>query len=277
MNAILTIAVKEVRDGLRNRWVVAATLVLAALALALSFLGSAPTGTVGVPPLTVTVVSLASLTIFLVPLIALLLAYDAIVGEIEHGTMLLLLSYPVARWQVILGKFLGHAALLAIATVLGYGAAGAAVVLLGQGGVAAEGWDAFAALIGTSVLLGMAFVALGYLVSAMVRERATAAGMAVGIWLIFVVLFDLALLGVLAATGGEGLSAQAVGWLLMLNPADAFRLFNLTGFSEVRQFSGMAGLSGQTGAAPAVSLAILAVWVALPLAAAGALFQRRQL
>ena len=42
-----------------------------------------------------TVVSLASLTVFLVPLIALLLAYDAIVGEAERGTLLLLLAYPV--------------------------------------------------------------------------------------------------------------------------------------------------------------------------------------
>ena len=41
------------------------------------------------------VVSLSSLTIFLVPLIALLLSHDAIVGEAERGTLLLLLSYPV--------------------------------------------------------------------------------------------------------------------------------------------------------------------------------------
>ena len=47
----LIIAGKEVRDGLRNRWVLATTLLLAALALTLAFLGSAPTGTVGVGPL----------------------------------------------------------------------------------------------------------------------------------------------------------------------------------------------------------------------------------
>ena len=56
------------------------------------------------------------------PLIALLISHDAIVGEMERGTMLLLLSYPVARWQVLLGKFLGHLAILAFATCLGYGA-----------------------------------------------------------------------------------------------------------------------------------------------------------
>ena len=135
MTRLLIIAGREVRDGLRNRWVLATTVLMAALALTLSFLGSAPTGTVGVGPVEVTVVSLSSLTIFLLPLIALLLSFDAIVGEFERGTMMLLLTYPVSRGQIILGKFLGHVAILAFATVLGYGAAGLA---LGGGEAAAS-------------------------------------------------------------------------------------------------------------------------------------------
>ncbi|MCC2652386.1 MAG: hypothetical protein K0Q60_2549, partial [Microvirga sp.] len=104
MRNILIVARKEIQEGLRNRWVLATTLLLAGLALSLTFLGSAPTGTVGVRALDVVIVSLSSLTIFLLPLIALLISHDAIVGEMERGTMLLLLSYPVARWQVLLGK-----------------------------------------------------------------------------------------------------------------------------------------------------------------------------
>ena len=50
MSTILIIAAKEVREALRNRWVVAMTLLMAALALTLSFLGSAPTGTIGAAP-----------------------------------------------------------------------------------------------------------------------------------------------------------------------------------------------------------------------------------
>ena len=90
----MIIAGKELRDGMRNRWVLATTALLAALALTLAFLGAAPTGSVKVSALAVTIVSLSSLTIFLVPLIALLLSYDAIVGEVDRGTMALLLAYP---------------------------------------------------------------------------------------------------------------------------------------------------------------------------------------
>lgn len=99
MNPVWIITGKEVRDSLRNRWVLAASVLLAALALSLGFLGSSPTGSVKVDPLTVTVVSLSSLSIFLIPLIAMLLSYDSLIGEIERGTMALLLSYPVSRNQ----------------------------------------------------------------------------------------------------------------------------------------------------------------------------------
>lgn len=276
MTTILAIMAKEISDGLRNRWVASATLLLAALALGLAFLGSAPTGTVGASPLAVTVVSLASLTIFLIPLIALLLSFDAIVGDWERGTLLLLLAYPVARWQVLAGKFLGHVFILALATILGYGAAGLAIAFTGET-IESQNWQAFAALIGSSILLGGVFIGIGYLISTLVHERSTAAGLAVAIWLVFVLLFDLALLGVLVADQGEHLSATVFRYLLLLNPADIYRLFNLTGFAEVRQFSGMTGLSAEVQFAPLTLLLVLTAWVVAPLLMAAVLFARREL
>src|SRR3954453_17415979 len=113
MRTIVIIAVKEIQEGLRNRWVLATTLLLAALSLSLTFLGSAPTGNVGAGALDVVVVSLSSLTLFLLPLIALLISHDAVVGEMERGTIILLLSYPVGLFHLLLGKFFGHFSILA--------------------------------------------------------------------------------------------------------------------------------------------------------------------
>jgi len=275
MRAIAIIAAKEVRDGLRNRWVVAITLLMAALALTLTLLGSAPTGTVGVSPLSVVVVSLSSLTIFLVPLIALLISYDAIAGEIERGTMGLLLSYPVARFEVVTGKFLGHAAILGIATIIGYGAAGAALAF--GGGVEPGAWTAFAAMVGTSILLGAAFIALGYLASALVRDPRTAGGIAVGIWLFFALIYDMALLGILVADKGRTVTPAVLDALLLANPADAYRLLNLTGFSNVSLFAGMAGLAQQMALGKAALAAALVAWTAVPLSLAALVFARREL
>lgn len=277
MTPIILIATKEFRDGMRNRWVIAITILLAVFALTLSFLGSAPTGAVKTTPLAVTVVSLSSLTIFLVPLIALLLSYDAIVGEIDRGTMALLLSYPVARYEVIIGKYLGHLGILAVATILGYGVAGVLSQWATSGDFYLSTWMPFFALIGSSVLLGACFLAMGYLISTCVRDRATAAGIAIGVWLFFVLIYDMALLGALVADQGRYLTSDMVGWLLLLNPADVYRLINLTGFTETAQFSGMAGLTDQTQTSVSLLAAALLAWTLVPFVAAAALFQRKQI
>lgn len=274
MMAMLTIAAQALRDGLRDRWVIAATLLLAALALALAFMGSAPAGTLKASSLSLLVVSLASLSIFLIPLIALLLSYDAIVGEAERGTMLLLLSYPVRRWQLLLGKLLGHTGVLSFATIVGYGAAGLVVVGLGDPTNGAADWLAFAVLIATSVALGAVFLGLGYLVSVVVRERGTAAGLAIAVWLVFVVLYDMGLLGLLAVAD---VRVELFNLLLLLNPADAYRLFNLTGFGDVRLLSGLAEVSARAGFHGAALIGALLGWLIVPIAVAGVVFGRREL
>ena len=276
MRNVIIIAGKEVRDGFRNRWVVATTLLMAALALTLTLLGSAPAGTVGVSTLSVTVVSLSSLTIFLVPLIALLLSYDAIGGEIERGTMTLLLSYPISRGAIVAGKFLGASAILANATVLGYGAAGLALAL---GGGAAEpgAWAAFVAMLGSSILLGMVFIALGYAASAAVRDPRTAGGIAIGLWLLFALIYDMALLGLLVVDNGRVVSVGVLNALLLANPTDVYRLFNLVGISDVSRFAGMSGLARQLQFGPPVLATALALWILVPLTGAVLLFKRREL
>ncbi|WP_237173306.1 ABC transporter permease [Paracandidimonas lactea] len=274
MNPTLIIIEKEFRDGLRNKWVLAVTVLLAALALSLGFLGSAPTGSVKVDPLTVTVVSLSSLSIFLVPLIAMLLSYDAIVGEVERGTMALLLSHPVSRWQVVVGKFFGHVAILGLATVAGYGLAGI-TLQMAHGGVDFSAWMPFVLLIAASILLGASFLSVGYLISAVVRERATAAGIAIGVWLFLVVIYDMALLGILVADQGKTITSSILNVVLLFNPTDVYRLLNLTGYENVSMFSGMAGLSEQARIPAQVLIGAQLLWIAAPFSLAILAFKRR--
>jgi Cu-processing system permease protein len=271
---IFAIASKEIREGIRNRWVLATTLLLAALSLTLTFLGSAPTGTVGASPLAVTIASLSSLTIMLLPLIALLLAYDAICGELDRGTLLLLLSYPVARWQVVAGKYLGHLTILAFATVIGYGLSAGALMAISS---KTADWQPFLAMVGSSVLLGSTFLALGYLISAAVADRGSAGGLAIGVWLLFVLIYDMALLGLLVVDQGNVVTAPVLNALLLLNPADAYRVLNLTGLGQVSQFTGMAGLTQDAVLHPAALVLALVLWTAVPLTGAALLLRRRQI
>jgi len=115
------------------------------------------------------------------------------------------------------------------------------------------------------------------LVSAIVRDRGTAAGIAVGLWLLMVLIWDMALLGVLVADAGQRITAGMVDAALLLNPADAYRLLNLSGLPGLGELSGMAGVAEGSGLTPPVLLAALLAWVLVPLAAAAAAFARREL
>lgn len=274
MHEILTVAGKEFRDGLRNRWVFAITVILALFALGLAYFGAAVSGQVGFTSLDTTIVSLASLAIFIIPLIALLLSYDTVVGEEDQGTLLLLLSYPLSRIQLLTGKFVGHAAVLSLSTVLGFGLAGAAVAAATGSLTASHTWQAFGFFIATSVLLGWVFIAMAYVISAAAGEKSTAAGLALIVWFVFVLVYDLALLGLLVATEG-GVGADLFPYLLLLNPTDVFRLANLAGFEAAQAYSGLASVAAARVFRPELLLAVLAAWVVIPYAVAAWLFRRR--
>ena len=128
LSQVGTVAAKEFRDRLRNRWVLAVALVFAVFSLVIAYAGGAQQGAVGLRSLEFTVTSLVSLVIYLVPLIALLLGFDAIVGERERGSLDLLLAYPITRGELLLGKYLGLSLALALAMLAGLAAVGVMLV-----------------------------------------------------------------------------------------------------------------------------------------------------
>ncbi|MCB1382648.1 MAG: ABC transporter permease [Notoacmeibacter sp.] len=265
MHGVLTIAATEIRIGLRNRWIILSSLILLTFALILVLLGSAPGGEVKTDAVTVVVASLSTLSVYLVPLIALLLSFDAIAGEIDRGTLQLVLASPVSRGAVLVGKFLGHVAVLSIAVSFGYGIAGL-VAFLANGGGDAGSLFGVGRLIASSMILGATFIAIGYIASASVRQTGTAAALAIAIWLFAVVLYDLALLGGLLASQ-DGVFARTVfPWLLVFNPADAFRLYNMSAIDAVAVGS---NLGGAGSALPLSGLATMlspVAWTAIALA-----------
>lgn len=271
---VLVLARREVGDAVRNRWVLAAIACLGGLALALALLGSAAGGESRAAPLEIAVANLSSLSVYLLPLLALLLSLDAIAGEAEQGTLGLLLTTPLSRRQVVAGKFAGHLWVLLVAIVLGYGPV--AGLLAWRSGEHA-GWVGYVAMMGSSVLLGAVFVALGYLLSVLCRERRTAVGAAVVLWIGLVVLYDLALIGLLVADGDHLIGERTFTALLLLNPGDAYRLLNLLAIDAVGVMTGMGDVAGGLPLHWAAVVLVLAAWVAAPLALSVFLFRRKEI
>lgn len=271
MSRIFATASSEFRIAFRNRWVSIATGMMVLFALVLAAAGSAPTGDVGgVDRLSVTVASLTSLAVYLVPLIALLMSFDAVAGEVERGTLPLLLTYPVSRLQILLGKLAAHLSILALAVTLGYGVAAAVAVWTDPAAI--NGLGALWRLIWSSVLLGATFLGAGYAISALSRRPSGAAGLAIALWLTAVVLYDLALLALIVTDGGGAFTTQALPLALLANPADAFRVFNLSAANAV---AAAGGIGGAAAAIPLwQSAASLILWPLAAVALAVAAFRK---
>jgi Cu-processing system permease protein len=270
MNRILATAGSEFRIALRNRWVAIAIVMMALFSMVLSAAGSAPTGALGADRLSVTVASLTSLAVYLVPLVALLMSFDAVAGEVERGTLPLLLTYPVSRPEILLGKLVAHLGILALAVSIGYGIAALAAVLVDS--AALSGLPALWRLLWSSVALGATFLGVGYAISAFARRPSAAAGLAIGLWLVMIVLYDLGLLAAIVADNGGAFTTRVLPYALLANPADAFRLFNLAA-SEAT--AAAAGVAGAANTIPVwQSLASILAWPLAALALAIAAFRK---
>lgn len=267
MMSIFYVAQLELLIARRNMWVATSVILMALFSVVLTLAGGAPTGSLGVDPLMVAVTSITTLSVYLIPLIGLLLSFDAIAGEAERGTLALSLTYPLSRGEILIGKFLAHFAVLSFAVAVGLLlTAGLTIARYGAGDLS---FMPLAKLFVTSLALGAAFLGVGYIVSAKVRQTGVASGIVILIWLICVVLYDLGLLGALVADGGGTFTKSIFPWLLVANPADAFRLINMPAETVSDLASGISaagGVSGLVGQLTSLLLwpvfALFAAWLA---------------
>lgn len=260
--SVLIVIRQELVLALRNYWVVGATVLLSMFALALGFLGAGQGAQFGVDVLSLTAASLSTLSVYLVPLIALLMSYDGIAGEIERGTLALTVATPIRRETLFLAKFLAQTIAVGGAIIFGFGAAGLAVGL--AFGFEPQGLVAWGRLVAASVALGAVFVGTGLTLSAYATRVTTAAVFAIGTWLVLVVLYDLALLGAVIAAGDSLFTRDVFPWLVLANPADAFRIFNLAALNAA-PVAGLDGLARTLPFPASFTLAVIAAWIAVAL------------
>lgn len=267
---VIAIARLELLIARRNMWVATSVILMALFTTVLTLAGGAPTGTLGVDALTVAVTSITTLSVYLIPLIGLLLSFDAIAGEAERGTLALSLTYPLSRGEILIGKFLAHLAVLAFAVAVGLGLT--AVLTIWQHGASDLSFGPLLRLFITSLALGAAFLGIGYLVSSMVRQTGVASGIVIIIWLVCVVLYDLGLLGALVADDGGTFTKTVFPWLLVANPADAFRMINMPEVSVSELASGLGAAGGASSLTGQVTS--LLIWPIAALFLAWTAFRR---
>lgn len=267
---VWVLAEEEFRRAVESRWLFAFAALFALFVLGLSYFGLAQSREVGFQSFARVTLSLLNLVLFTVPLAGLLLGVSSLAG---NEGLSLLLAQPVSRRDVLLGKVLGLGGAFSAAQLLGFGGGGVVVAL----SAGAEGVRGFAVLCALSLIIGWLTCTTALFLAALWPDRLRAMTAALGLWLLMVVAYDLAVLG--ATTILNGLSLQTVLLpALLLNPVDLARVL-------VTMAVGAGALFGPTSAVlvhtlgstvgVVLGVCVLAIETIVPLLAAVWVFERR--
>jgi Cu-processing system permease protein len=269
---IRAITRKELRDALRNRWFIVFTVAFAIIAFALSALVHPGGTSLRVMNYGRTAASLVNLVLLFVPLIGLTLGSANLAGDRETGALSYLLSQPVSRVEVLLGKYLGLAGALLATLTLGFGVAGVALAL--QGTIQDAMSYLFTVLL--AYALALAMLSLGFLLSSLAQKTTTALGGALFLWLFLVFIGDL---GIMGTSVSMQLPIETVFFVAVINPLQMFKIASILAIQANLEVLGPAGLyaTSQFGGwlLPMLLIGLL-LWIVVPLFTAIMVFARQE-
>lgn len=157
----------------------------------------------------------------LVPIVALVIGYMAIVGERRSGSLRMFFGLSFDRDDVFFGKLASRLGVILVATLVTCALAGLlSFVLFGS-----LPTGAFLGFTVFTVLFGLMFTSIAVSVSAMAASRMQAMGGAIGSYVVFTMLWHPAVAGIYYALNGELVGYDAPAWYflaLRLNPLDAY-------------------------------------------------------
>jgi Cu-processing system permease protein len=260
---IARIARQELLVNVRNKWTVIFAVVFGVLIVGVSYVGIMAEGYSGMQNFTRTSASMLNLVLYIVPLVALVMGTISFTSD--RGTTELLLSQPVFRGEVLLGKILGLFISLSLSMLLGFAAScGVISSVTGTGGL-----PRYVMFVLLSLLLALVFLVVAVVIAIANKRKSRSFGVALFAWFFFVLFYDLIVLGVSLFFKGQ--AANTILFLSLFgNPVDMVRVASLIILDNVTIF-GAAGAAllrflGGSGLSVALLVGSLLVWIGVPVA-----------
>jgi len=155
----------------------------------------------------------------IVPIVSIAIAYDSVTKEKESNSLFYLLSRPIERWKIAVGKLLGSLAAIAIPMTLVNIASILYIRSITEGDMS---FYLLMGFIGGTLGLMAIYLIIQMIISAMSKSTGTAILGGVGVWVIFSVLSETInqILGSLMGLNVHGQTYQIVmDRISLLNPS----------------------------------------------------------
>ncbi|MBI4211259.1 MAG: ABC transporter permease subunit [Deltaproteobacteria bacterium] len=248
---ITTIAKFEFHENIRSKWLLVYSFSFLVFSALITYLGQAD-------PLQASA-SLLNLVLLLVPLFSLIFGSISFSESLSFQQMLVTL--PISRRDIFLGKWLGLGFGLSLSFLLGMG-----VGSLLQMNLAEHGFGSYGLLLGLGTLLTFVFLSIAFLIATLVRKKEVLFGVILLIWFFFFILYDALLMGIVVVFGDYPLEVHTL-IAAFLNPVDLARvlLFLNIDLSAMMGYSGalFQRYLGDT-LGMATGIAALGLWTFIP-------------
>lgn len=201
---------------------------------------------------------IASWMVTLVPLVGLVIGYNAIVSERTSGSLLLTLSMPYSRSDVVFGKFIGRAAVIAGALLAGLVvAAGLVVYPFGELDVLP-----FLGFVVLTVGLATVFTGIGIAISTNAKSKQRATVGAFAVYFLFVLVWEELQSGALLLLESVGVVEdelpEVIDFVIALEPATTYERL-VAGLIDPSQAVGSSWYLQEW-----FGLLVFVVWIILP-------------
>lgn len=250
LSAVMRLEFAEIQ---RSRWVMTATGLFALLMTAFVFFGLRESAVLGFTGIGRSMLAFSHALVYLLPLVALAISGQAVIGERDSGMLELLLSNPVPR-----GVYYAAATLTRLLTLL---VPLVAVMLVSAFGARLLLGDTipWGILWRATLLCGAlicCFVGIGMTISTATRKAARSVIYVMLTWLLAVGLLDVALIGLMLRWR---LEPYVVFACALVNPVEAARIGLLATVEPELSILGPVGffVANRIGATPSLLFGIL--------------------
>ncbi|HHY71741.1 MAG TPA: ABC transporter permease subunit [Bacillus bacterium] len=215
------IARQELKVISRSKWVFSFTILYTVLAITIVLFGGSAEEA-GFNGFNRMAASLLNLSLFLVPLLTLLIGSTSIAGDKEDGSLTLLFTYPIPTSRILVGKFIGLLLTLFAVVTFGYGAAGL-ILFISKASISLQ---FFLLFYGFTMLLMMLFLGLAMLIGVLSATRFQALGMSLILWAVSVLFYEFIVMGLAMVISKQAILGMFTASIL-LNPVELVRVWTI--------------------------------------------------
>ncbi|MBS2771846.1 ABC transporter permease subunit [Anoxybacillus rupiensis] len=215
------IAKRELKMITRSKWLLSFSLLFTAVAVITVYTGmtSSVSGFSGFSRVTA---SLLNLSLFLVPLLTLLMGTMFVAGEQEDGHLLLLFTSPISPVSILIGKYIGLSLALSAALSFSYGLVGLFLLILFQ---QLPGSLFFFFLF--SLLLMLMFLSIALLIGFFSPNRFHALGTSLLVWAFYVLFYEFIVMGLISSIAQANWVLPILSASVFLNPVELVRVWSI--------------------------------------------------